>query len=159
MNTLGRYLQAHLAGAGAGIDLFGVGQRRITDRSVVAELAAIRSELLTERRQLVRMAEESGVGDARLLTLSVRLGAQVALLGPRGNWMRRTSGTDVALLEAMRDAVSGKIAGWQALLAVVEDHPQLDRDELENLLAQAERQLATLIRLHRTLAERALAPE
>lgn len=156
MNTLGRYMQVHLSGAAAGIDLFALAQRRIADPPVSEEIRRIREELLDERARLVRMAEHTGAGDSRLLKSLARLGAQLTLLGPRGNWMRRAPVTELALLEAMRDAVAGKIAGWQALLTVVEEHAYLDRDELQDLLAQGERQLDVLSRAHTAVAERVL---
>lgn len=157
MNVIGHYMQVHLAGAAAGIDLFGLSRRRISDPEVAREIHRIRGELVDERARLVRMAEECGTGDSLVLTTLTRVGAQVPLLGPRGNWLRRTPVTDLALLETMRDAVAGKIAGWQALLEVVDEHPALDRGELEWLLRQGEEQHDTLTRAHRTVASRALS--
>ncbi|RYY42300.1 MAG: hypothetical protein EON53_16330 [Actinomycetales bacterium] len=64
--------------------------------------------------------------------------------------------TDLVELEAMRTAVAGKRAGWQALLSVVDVHPALDRAELEDLVAQAESQQDRLEQAHTQAAARAL---
>ena len=157
-NTLGHYMQVHLAGAAAGIDLFTLSGRRIIDPETRTVVRRIRDELKDERTRLVRMAEAAGTGDSRLASLLTRVGAQAVRLGPQGNWMRRNALTDLVVLETMRDAVAGKIAGWQALLTVVDQHDGLDREELEQLLAQGERQHDDLTRAHALAAGRALGP-
>lgn len=159
MKDVARYMQVHLAGAAAGIDLFGLSGRRILDDKISTEVLRIREELVDERQRLVRMVEEFGGNDPVVLSLATRLGAQIVRLGPAGNWRRRTPLTDLVVLETMRDAVAGKIAGWQALLTVVEEHPALDREELEWLLAQGEEQHDTLTRAHQEISARVLANE
>lgn len=156
MNTLGHYMQVHLAGAAAGIDLFNLSGHRITDPETRSVVHRIRDELKDERRRLVRMAESVGTGDARLASLLTRLGAQATRLGPQGNWMRRNTLTDLIVVETMRDAVAGKVAGWEALLTVVDEHEGLSREELQQLLAQGERQYDELTRAHTLAASRAL---
>lgn len=157
MKDVARYMQVHLAGAAAGIDLFGLSGRRILDEQISSEVLRIREELVDERQRLVRMVKEFGASDPVLLNLVTRLGAQLVRFGPSGNWHRRTPLTDLVVLETMRDAVAGKIAGWQALLTVVDEHPSLDREELEWLLAQGEEQHDTLTRAHREISARVLA--
>lgn len=159
MKDVARYMQVHLAGAAAGIDLFGLSGRRILDEKISAEVLRIREELVDERERLVRMVNEFGASDPLLLNLATRLGAQLVRFGPAGNWRRRTPLTDLVVLETMRDAVAGKIAGWQALLTVVDDHEALDREELEWLLAQGEEQHDTLTEAHRAVSARVLANE
>lgn len=159
MKDVARYMQVHLAGAAAGIDLFGLSGRRILDEKISAEVLRIREELVDERQRLVRMVSEFGGNDPVLLSMATRLGAQMVRLGPSGNWRRRTPLTDLVVLETMRDAVAGKIAGWQALLSVVDEHSTLDREELEWLLAQGEEQHDTLTEAHKTMSARVLANE
>lgn len=159
MKDVARYMQVHLAGAAAGIDLFGLSGRRILDEKISAEVLRIREELVDERQRLVRMVNGMGGNDPVLLSIATRVGAQVVRLGPAGNWRRRTPLTDLVVLETMRDAVAGKIAGWQALLTVVDDHSALDREELEWLLAQGEEQHDTLTQAHREVSARVLANE
>lgn len=157
MKDVARYMQVHLAGAAAGIDLFGLSGRRILDEKISAEVLRIREQLVDERERLVRMVNDMGASDPVLLNIATRFGAQLVRLGPSGNWRRRTPLTDLVVLETMRDAVAGKIAGWQALLTVVDEHATLDRGELEWLLAQGEEQHDTLTEAHRAVSARVLA--
>ena len=151
------YIQVHLTGAAAGIELFGIAGRRLTDDSIRAEVKRIRTELKDERARLTRMVKALGSGDAKVFSALSRLGAQVARVGPGGS-LARTPLSDLLLLETMRDAVAGKIAGWHTLLSVVDEHPELDRQELEDLLRQGEVQHDHLTEAHRTVASRVLSP-
>lgn len=157
MSALGHYIQIHLAGAAAGIDLFRISGRRLTDPGSRDVVQAIAVELVDERLRLVKMAESVGAHDPRLLSLATRAGAQATRLGPNGNWLRQNAATDLSVLEAMRDAVAGKIAGWEALLTVVVEQPSLNREELDSLLAQAQRQHDELCAAHSSAARRALS--
>lgn len=157
MSTIGRYMQVHLTGAAAGIDLFRISGEGLTDPTARSTVTKIAAELLDERSRLVRMAEEAGNGDPRLLSLVTRLGAQATRLGPNGDWLRHNALTDLTVLETMRDAVAGKIGGWEALLVVADEHDFLDRGELEALLEQGRRQHEELSQSHRDAARRAFA--
>ncbi|CAM3255870.1 hypothetical protein NODU109028_07220 [Nocardioides dubius] len=154
MSPIAHYMQAHLAGAGAGIDLFTQAAGSVRDHAVRAELRRIRDELLDERRRLRRMLDDLGSGESAVLTTATRLGGLLARLKP--HLVRRTDTTDLIQLEAMRDAVAGKIAGWQALLVVVADYPSLDREELRMLIAQGEKQHRFLTEAHGEVARRVL---
>lgn len=154
MSAIVRYVQTHLAGAGAGIDLFHHAARSLRDHAVRVELRRIHEELLDERRRLRRMLDGLGGSESTLLTTGTRVAGALSRAKP--TITRRTGTTDLIQLEAMRDAVAGKIAGWQALLAVVADYPSLDRVELEMLLAQAEEQHSVLRDAHGEVAHRVL---
>lgn len=157
MNALGQYMRVHLAGAAAGIDLFHLSGGRITDAQTRREVKEMHAELVDERKRLVRMAEQVGASDPLVFSTITRLGAQATRLGPNGDFLHQTALTDLVVLETMRDAVAGKIAGWQALLTVVEQYDALDREELELLLKQGEDQHDRLTRAHRKAASKALA--
>lgn len=157
MTVLGQYMQVHLAGAAAGIDLFHISGSRITDAETRRAVQEMHAELVDERQRLVRMAESVGAGDPHLFSALTRLGAQATRLGPNGDFLRQTALTDLTVLETMRDAVAGKIAGWQALLTVVDQYDALDREEIEWLLAQGEEQHDRLTEAHRRAASKALA--
>jgi hypothetical protein len=155
-SPIAHHVHAHLAGSAAGIDLF--------DRSADAQLDAeignvvreIHGELLDERRRLRRMASDLGVGESTLMTVAARAGERVGRLKPNGSLTRRTDLTDLVELEAMRTAVAGKRAGWQALLSVADVHACLDHQELQELIAQAEDQQSRLADAHTRAAARAL---
>lgn len=160
MSPIGHHVHIHLAGAAAGIDLFGRSGPELADQQIGQMVLEFRDELVQEREQLLAMAERLGVGESVVMSTAARLGERLGRLKPNGDLLRRTPLTDLLELEAMRDAVAGKIAGWEALLAVVDQYPgALDRAELEALHQQAEDQHAGLSEAHRTVAARVLVPE
>lgn len=156
MSAIGHYVHIHLAGSAAGIDLFGRSGPAQHDREIGETVLEIREQLFDERDRLQRMADDLGVGESVLLTTAARVGERVGRLKPNDSLLHRTALTDLVELEAMRDAVAGKVAGWQALLAVVDTHEALDRGELEMLLDQGLEQHDRLADAHRIAAARAL---
>ena len=155
MNALGHYVRIHLTGSAAGIELFGRG-RRMADPTARGVLGDIRDELRQERRQLLEMAERLDARPAPVVAMGARAGERLSRLKPNGHPFRRTPLADLVDLEAMRTAVAGKVAGWEGLLAVADEHPPLDRDELSDLLRQGRRQHDQLSVLHGEASERAL---
>lgn len=151
--TIAPYLRAHLAGASAGIWLFG--RSRQADPAMRALATAIRDELVEERAFLRRLASGLDVREVRLVGVAARAALTLSLVTFRGPGPRRTALADVAELETMRDAVAGKIAGWQALLCVADALP-CSRDELDRLLAQGERQHDRLAEAHARVCARDL---
>lgn len=156
MDALGHYLRIHLTGSAGGIELFSRGER-MADAHARTVLRDIRGELIVERHQQLRMARRTGVRPAPLFALGARVGEKVSRLKPNGDPVRRTPLSDLIDLEAMRTAVSGKVAGWEALLCVADHHEGLDRDELTALARQSQRQLEQLSALHTAAAARALS--
>lgn len=159
MSAIGHYVHIHLAGAAAGIDLFGTSSRCLSDREIAEMVRGIREELLDERRRLNRIAEQLGAGGAPVMSTLARIGERVGRVRRMHGRLRRSDSDDLIDLETMRDAVAGKIAGWQALLTVVDRYSALDREELEFLLAQAEEQHRKLTEAHATVAARVLAED
>ena len=81
----------------------------------------------------------------------------VGRLKPNGRLLSRSPLTDVLELEALRDAVAGKSAGWQVLRAVADSDPRLDTVLLDELYERAERQRGELEVLHLTVSRRCMA--
>lgn len=155
MDELGHYIRIHLTGSAGGIELFSRGQK-FREPAATSILEDIRGELVQERSQLLAMADRVGARPAPLAAVAAAVGERIGRLKPNGNPLRRTSMTDLIDLEAMRVALSGKTAGWESLLAVVDRHEGLDRDELTALRDQALRQLEQVSALHTDSAARAL---
>lgn len=155
-SPIAHHVHTHLAGSAAGIDLFGRSADAQLDPETGALVRDIHRELLDERRRLRRMADDLGVGESNVMTIGARAGERLGRLKPNGSWTQRTPLTDLVELEAMRVAVSGKQAGWEALQSVVDVHEALDRDELEMLAQQAVDQEKRLAGAHRRAAARAL---
>lgn len=157
MTPIAHYLHVHLASSAAGIDLFATGGRAQKDREIGAMVLDVRKQLIDERRRLQRMARALGTGDAPVMSALARVSERVARVRRAHGVLHRSASADLIELETMRDAVAGKIAGWQALLTVVDHHAALDRAELEQLLTQGEEQHRLLTDAHRKVAARVLA--
>lgn len=157
MSHLGRYLRTHLSGSTAGVNLFDRAARGLPEpaSSIVRR---IHGELVEERVALRAMMDALGVHENPLLNSMALAAERVARLKPNGDLLHRTTMTDLVELESMVIALGGKLAGWESLLAIVDDEPRLDRALLEQLAAQAREQQATVRELHRAAAARALGP-
>lgn len=155
-SPLAHHVHLHLAASAATLDLFGRSEGALLDpdtRNVVGE---IRGELQEGHRALQSMAAALGVGESRVLTLAARAGERLGRLKPNGSLTQRTDLTDVVELEAMRTAVTGIRAGWQALLSVTDVHPVLDQLELQELVGRSEDHQSRLAAAHTRAAVRAL---
>lgn len=154
-NTLAGYVRTHIAGSTAGVRLFEHSGRHQRDREIGAVVLEIHEQLLDERDYLRALADRLGPGENPIFSTLAALGEKVSRLKPT-DFGRRTETTDLADLEAMRIALSGKLAGWDSLLAVVDDHPELDRAVLERYRDQALTQRERIADAHRLVASRVL---
>ncbi|MFI5427898.1 hypothetical protein [Aeromicrobium sp. UC242_57] len=158
MTALAAYLQTHLAGSRAGVDLFSRSAKGQLDHEIGVALDEIRREVADERTQLQQIMSSLDVDENLVRSTAARIGERIARLKPNGSLLHRTPLTDLVEVEALRIAVSGKQAGWESLVAIADLVPQLDLDQLEQLVAQGKLQLERLGELHAVVARRALTP-
>lgn len=158
MDALTAYLQTHLAGSRAGVDLFARSAKGQLDEKVGLALDDIRRQVIDEQAQLRQIMRLLGIQENRVRSTAARLGERVARLKPNGSLLHRTPLTDLVELEALRIAVSGKQAGWESLRALCDHVPSLDSDQLDRLVEQGQAQLERLGELHSVAAQRALVP-
>ncbi|MBM9464266.1 hypothetical protein JL108_12465 [Aeromicrobium sp. YIM 150415] len=154
MNPLSHYLRTHLVGAAAGIELAARGRQQL-DPAARAMMTELRDELESEQRDLREFARRTDTTIPSVGMTLAQVGERLGRLKPNGSLTRRTPLTDLVDLEAMRDAVAGKIAGWQALIAAGDE--RLDTARLEELLELGERQHDRLTEAHARAAHRALS--
>jgi hypothetical protein len=137
---LGIYLNDHLGGSTAGIELV----RRACTANQGSELGRFLAELTmqieSDRRTLQRIMDELGIR---------RDHAKVA-----GGWMLEKAGrlklngqlrgysplSRLVELEGLALGVTGKLAVWKALRLLADDEPALDGAELDRLVDSAEEQ-------------------
>ena len=155
MSHLERYMRTHLSGSTAGVNLFDRAAKGLPEpaSSIVRR---IHGELVEERVALRSMMHALGFHENPLMNTAAFVAERVARLKPNGDLLHRTAMTDLVELESMVIALGGKLAGWESLLAIVDQEPALDRALLEQLAAQAREQQATVRELHRAAAGRAL---
>jgi hypothetical protein len=142
-NLLGAYLNDHLAGATGGSAL----ARRIArthEDDEAGPLHRLAADVEEDRTALLSQMERLGVRPRPDKALLARVAEVLGRAKPNGSLLHRTPLTPVFELEMMALGVVGKAAGWRSLLAVAARDERLDSSELENLVARAEAQVATL---------------
>jgi hypothetical protein len=149
------YLNDHLAGATAGLELA---------RRLVKENRGTPYE-----RRLVAVAGEIQEDRATLQTLMGRVGAPVRTWKVGASWLAeklsrlKLNGSLVGYsplsrlveLEALATGIQGKVALWRTLLQCGGQVPHHDAMELERLIGRARRQLRRVEGLHAEAAEAA----
>ena len=141
---LGVYLNDHLAGSRAGLDL----ARRLVDAHRGTELSPvlerIANEVVEDRQVLLQLMATLGIPVRRYKMLGAWLVEKVGRLKLNGRLFHRSPLSGVLELEAMELGVNGKAMGWRALRSVAAHDRRLDVARFEELLARAQTQAAVL---------------
>jgi hypothetical protein len=134
------YLNDHLAGATAGVEL----ARRIAHQHDNPALGELARAVERDRESLLRVMDTLGVTQDHVKVAGGWLGEKLGRLKLNGRLFSRSPLSYLIELEAMRMAVDGKAAGWQTLRMLSEHDSRLDRAHIDDLLARAEEQKRTL---------------
>ena len=155
---LGIYLNDHLAGATAGLELFrrATGSATGTTRDTLARLT---TEVQQDREALLDLLARLDVPVRHYKVLGGWALEKVGRLKLNGSLLRRSPLSDLVELEGLVLAVQGKAAGFRALRRVAEAEPRLDAAELDALVDRAGRQADTLEQLRLQTAARVLPPD
>jgi hypothetical protein len=146
------YLNDHLTGASAGVELFRRAARNHRDDEMGGQLADLAREVEDDRTQLTGIMDTLQV---RRNPASVLIGVAAERLGrfkPNGYVVRRSPLSDVVELEGMRVGVAGKLGCWETLLALAVEDSRLDRTALEALVRRANDQYDRIRTLHLRVA-------
>jgi hypothetical protein len=143
-SLLGVYLNDHLTGATAGVDLAGRLASSFRGTPHGPALAQVAQEVEADRASLRRIMERLDVPVNYVKAAAGWAGEKAARLKPNGRLLRRSPLSDVVELETMALGVRGKIEGWQTLGSVAAFDDRLDAAELDRLRQRAERQLDVL---------------
>ena len=139
-DPLGIYLNDHLAGATAGLEL----ARRVASAQQVPatrpELERFADEVAADRAALVRIMGTLGVPVRSYKVWAAWVGEKAGRLKPNGHLTARSPLSNLEELEIMRLGVEGKAAGWRTLRTLAERDARLDPAELDELIARARRQ-------------------
>jgi hypothetical protein len=148
------YLNDHLAGAVAGSQRM----RRLADaeRASVdgSELMGVANQIDEDRATLERVIASAGVTPHPVKVALGWFGEKAGLLKLNGRWLRRSPLTSLVELEAMRMAVTGKLALWTTLGST----SLKDEFDFAALAARARDQLDVLESAHRRRAGAVLEP-
>jgi hypothetical protein len=139
-DPLGIYLNDHLAGATAGLEL----ARRVAGaRQVPAtgpELQRFTDELAEDRAALLRIMGTLGVPVRSYKVWAAWAGEKAGRLKPNGHLTARSPLSSLVELEMLRLGVEGKAAGWRTVRVLADRDGRLDAGELDELLSRARRQ-------------------
>jgi len=139
-DPLGIYLNDHLAGATAGLEL----ARRVAGARQVAatgpELQRFADEVAEDRTALLRIMGTLGVPVRSYKVWAAWVGEKAGRLKPNGHLMTRSPLSNLEELEMLRLGVEGKAAGWRTVRVLADRDGRLDAGELDELIARARRQ-------------------
>jgi hypothetical protein len=152
---LANYLNDHLAGATAGVEL----ARRLRtsnedDREFGPALVEICAEIEADRETLKAVMGRLGVGESKLKPAAAVLGERLGRLKPNGQLWGYSPLSRLDELELLQVGVAGKRRLWRALEHTHAD--DLSGFELSALVERATGQLRRLEALHLKAASLAL---
>jgi len=157
-NYLAIYLQDHLAGATAGLEL----ARRARDNNEGTELGAflarIADEIAEDRTALQDIMERFDVGADQVKNIAAWTAEKLGRFKLNGQLLGYSPLSRVLELEGLIAGVNAKLALWQALSDLAPQDDQLDRLELDRLAARAQSQENGLREHQRLAAVDAFAP-
>ena len=138
------YMQDHLAGSTAGLEL----ARRTRGANEGTEygppLAKLADEIEADRRQLQGMMEDLGFGGDTIKVVAAWALEKVGRLKLNGELTSYSPLSRVVELEGLVTGITGKRALWVSLLELAPSEPRLDAPRLGRLRARADEQRATV---------------
>jgi len=157
---LGVYLNDHLAGATAGLQL---ARRAAGSAEPGSESATVRkglvSEIAADRSALIKIMTTLGIKIRGYKMFAAWAGEKAGRLKFNGHLLTRSPLSDLEETEMLRLGVEGKAAGWRSLRTVSDHDRRLDSAQLDELLDRATRQSETLEALRVRIAEQVLVGE
>jgi hypothetical protein len=159
-DLLGVYLNDHLAGATAGLELV---RRAAASAEPGSEhlpvLKMLVNEIAADRFALIKIMTTLGIKIRGYKVFAAWAGEKAGRLKLNGHLLTRSPLSDLEEAEILRLGVEGKAAGWRTLRAVAEHDRRLDPGQLDELLSRAARQSDALEELRVRIAARVLAPD
>jgi hypothetical protein len=143
-SLLAVYLNDHLGGATGGLELVRRTARAHRDLAAGDALRQLAAQICEDRRTLLAIMQALGVPIHRYKIAVGYLAEKAARLKPNGRILHRSPLSSVVELESLRLGIMGKAAGWVVLRMRADSDPRLDAGELDDLIARATRQAATV---------------
>ena len=141
---LGIYLNDHLAGATARVEL----ARRVAgchqDPEHRKRLAGLAADIAADRQALLQLMRGAGVPVRGHKVLAGWAAEKATRLKPGANFLTRSPLSVLIELETLYLGIQDKAAAWRALLGAAADDGLLDRQRLRVLLDRAGGQLAVV---------------
>lgn len=142
------YLNDHLAGATAGVELGRRMARSHRRSGFGGDLKDLAAEISLDRQALLQLMASLDVPVRRYKIYGAWAGEKASRLKPNGRVLRRSGLSTVVELETLRLGVEGKALLWRTLLDWAPREPRLDTGRLHELLDGARQQTEALDVLH-----------
>ena len=151
---LGIYLNDHLAGATAGVELARRAAGACHGSATGDALETLAADIAADRAALLDIMGALGVPVRHYKVYAAWAGEKVGRLKLNGRLLGRSPLSTLVELEVLRLGVEGKGAGWRTLRSLADRNPGLDPQRLDELTDRARQQSAQLEDLRvRTAAE------
>jgi hypothetical protein len=141
---LGIYLNDHLAGGTAGLELARRAAHAQRESPAGPTLDRLAREIAEDKDALVEIMTTLGVPIRRYKTYAAWVAEKVGRLKPNGHLLDRSPLSSLLEIETLRLGVQGKASLWATLAEVAQREPRLDRDRLTELQRRAEEQAKLL---------------
>jgi hypothetical protein len=141
---LGIYLNDHLAGATAGVELarrLAKSQQGTENGETLSELA---DAIAQDRNELLDIMADFDVPIRRYKVITAWIAEKGGRLKLNGRLLNRSPLSTLVELEVLRLGVEGKAAMWRTLRAVTASHGETQTTRLDRLAANTRRQSDTL---------------
>jgi hypothetical protein len=139
-HLLGIYLNDHLAGATAGVELarrLAASRRSPSPGDDMQRLAA---EIAADRAALIEMMAALSIPVRSYKVYAAWIGEKAGRLKFNGHLLTRSPLSNLEELELLRLGVEGKAAGWRTLRILADQDEHLDSARLDELISRARRQ-------------------
>jgi hypothetical protein len=154
---LGIYLNDHLAGSRAGLDLARGLASADGDAEVGSVLRELAAEIGRDRVALQRIMSSLAIRPQAYKVGAAWLAEKARRLKLNGTLGARSPLTSLIELEMLQLGVEGKAAGWRTLRSISDHEPRLNPGQLNELIARARHQASQLEDLRMRAARQALA--
>ncbi|MEU2433772.1 hypothetical protein ABZ611_30510 [Streptomyces sp. NPDC007861] len=151
------YLNDHLAGATAGVELSRRIAREHRASACATETQGLADEIAQDRRSLRAVMDSLDVKPRRYKVCGGWVAEKAARFKPNGRLHRRAGLSDLVEFETLRLGIQGKHEMWQALMPVVAETGRGDAPALDRLIDRARSQMTALDALHDAAARATLS--
>jgi hypothetical protein len=137
---LGIYLNDHLAGATAGVELAKRAAGSNEGTPYGDQLGRLAGEIDEDRDQLKEIMARLEIGHDRAKVVAGWTTEKLGRLKPNGRLLSYSPLSRLVELEGLALGITGKLGLWRALSRLTAEEPRLDAAQLDRLAARAEGQ-------------------
>jgi hypothetical protein len=150
------YLNDHLAGATAGLELAQRAAASNRGSGYGRFLEELADEIRADRESLLEIMRSFDIGVDRVKVSAAWVAEKLGRLKLNGRLLGYSPLSRLVELEALALGVTGKLALWRSLDRLQVNGPELSKSELQGLISRAKRQLQDLEEQRQRAAAEAL---